>query len=71
MAITINRMVTIGGLDVSLKVAGVSMVGGEERSGATGSVMGVGNDPALSLGINSQYARLMFDCQEFNEVHKN
>lgn len=105
MAITINRIVTIGGLELSLNVAGwgvgmvktgsgvfmpadgeaslaegngslgsSKVVGGADRSGATGSVkisvslwtsgwvisgsvgaggmLGIGNDPALSLGIS-------------------
>lgn len=74
MAMTINRMVTIGGLEFSLKVAGtmtgcdsitgVSIVGGEERSGAIGSVMISGSVGVGVLGINSQYGRLMLDCQE-------
>lgn len=76
MAMTINKIVTMGGFEVSLKVAGigstsvgvpVGRVGGADKSGATGSVIisgsvgvglpGIGNDPALSLGIIFYYSK--------------
>lgn len=46
MAMTINRMVAMGGLELSLKVAGTGVggigsskvVGGADKSGAIGSV---------------------------------
>lgn len=87
MAMTINKIVTMGGFEVSLKVAGtdptsppfgrssvgasvgvpVGRVGGADKSGATGSVIisgsvgvglpGIGNDPALSLGIVFYYSK--------------
>lgn len=68
MAMTTNKRVAMGGFWTGVKVAGVSIVGGgEERSGATGSVIisgsvgvglaGIGNDPALSLGIIFYYSK--------------